>query len=228
MELAFLGTGAAFSLERYNGAVAVDRRLLLDAGAPLLPHMHRLGIDPAGIEAVLLTHFHGDHLLGLPPFMLHRAFVDPRPLTVLGPAGVERTVDALCELAWGDEWPEFKGRFALTCREAGERGEVAGVPYETVRLRHGRHGGMGYRLRLGDRLLAYAGDTEATPELDDLVRGADVAIVEATGPGIAVTHTSWEAAAELRERHPQTRFFLNHLYQGTTAGAAADLEVASV
>src|SRR2546421_2898387 len=44
------------------------RSLLLDAGAPLLPHMHRLGIDPGAIEAVFLTHFHGDHVLGLPPF----------------------------------------------------------------------------------------------------------------------------------------------------------------
>ena len=54
MKLAFLGSGAAFSLERYNGAVVVEDRFLLDAGAPLLPHMHRLGIDPGGIAAVLL------------------------------------------------------------------------------------------------------------------------------------------------------------------------------
>src|SRR5262249_39543939 len=59
MKIAFLGTGSAFSLERYNGAVVVDGRLLLDGGAPLLPHMHRLGIDPGGIEALFLTHFHG-------------------------------------------------------------------------------------------------------------------------------------------------------------------------
>src|SRR3979411_1782962 len=68
VKLAFLGPGSAFSVERYNGAVVVDDRLLLDGGAPLLPHMHRLGIDPSRIEAILLSHFHGDHILGLSPF----------------------------------------------------------------------------------------------------------------------------------------------------------------
>ena len=90
MKLAFLGTGSAFSVERYNGAVVVDGRLLFDGGAPLLPHMHRLGLDPAGIEVIFLTHFHGDHVLGLPPFLLHRAFTAAgRPILLVGPPGVE-------------------------------------------------------------------------------------------------------------------------------------------
>lgn len=228
MELAFLGTGAAFSLERYNGAVAVDRRLLLDAGAPLLPHLHRLGIDPGGIEAVLLTHFHGDHLVGLPSFLLHRCFVDPRPLTIVGPPGVEETLEQLFRLCWGREWPDFRARFELTYAEAAAQGNVAGVPYETVALKHGGNTVTGYRLRLGGRLLAYSGDTEATPALDQLVTGADFAIVEATGPGEPMSHTSWEQAAELSERHPGTRFFFNHVYSGTTPGAVSDFQVVTV
>src|SRR5262245_54965514 len=99
MRLAFLGTGAAFSLERYNGAVVVDDRLLQDAGAPLLPHMHRLGIDPGAIEALFLTHFHGDHLLGLPTYMLYRGSLSNQPLVVVGPPGVEQRLESLFRLA---------------------------------------------------------------------------------------------------------------------------------
>ena len=61
--------------------MCVDGRLLLDAGAPLLTHLHRLGIDPGGIETIFLTHFHADHTLGLAPFVLHRLFRDKRPFT---------------------------------------------------------------------------------------------------------------------------------------------------
>ncbi len=228
MELAFLGTGAAFSLERYNGAVVVERRLLLDGGAPLLPHLHRLGIDPGGIEAVLITHFHGDHLLGLPPLMLHRAFIDPRPLHLVGPSGVEATLEQLFGLCWGPEWPDFKARFELTYAEAGDGGMVAGCRYETVELKHGSHTVTGYRLQVGDRWLAYSGDTEATPALDALVDGADVAVVEATGPGEPMSHTSWEQAAELARRHPRTRFLFNHVYSGSPPDAVADLQVLTV
>ena len=206
MKIAFLGTGSAFSLERYNGAVVVDERLLLDAGAPLLPHMHRLGIDPGGIEALFLTHFHGDHVLGLPTFVLYRAFVPSRPLFVVGPPGVEERMESLFGLAWGNGWPEYRERIDLTYREAGAAGEAAGVPYETVKLVHGDMDCRGYRLHLDGRVLAYAGDTTASPPLDELVRGADVAITEATGPDSAGVHTSWDEAQALATRHPQTRF----------------------
>src|SRR5919202_440936 len=189
MQLAFLGTGSAYSLERYNGVVVVDRRLLLDGGAPLLPHMHRLGIDPAAIDAVFLTHVHGDHVLGLPPFVLYRAVRPPGfPLVIVSPPGAQEALETLFTLAWGDGWPAY--------REAACRG---------------------YRLQLDGRLLAYAGDTSAGPALDELVRGADVAITEATAPGDGSgVHTTWEEAAQLVARHPDTRFLLNHLYSGQT------------
>ena len=223
MRLAFLGTGSAFSLERYNGAVVVDGRLLLDAGAPLLPHMHRLGIDPGAIEAIFLTHFHGDHILGLPPFMFYRGVRPTVPLTVVGPPGVESKIACLLKLAWGDDWPEHARSMDLSYQEAGRAGLAGGVRYETVKLDHAGLDCRGYRLHLDKRVLAYAGDTTATPPLDELVRDADVAITEATGPGSIDVHTSWEEAQALAARHPGTRFLFNHLFAGTTPGAVADL-----
>ena len=41
-------------------------------------------------------------------------------------------------------------------------------------------------------------------------------------------HTSWEEAQALAARHPQTRFLFNHVYSGTTPGAADDLAVVQV
>src|SRR4029077_8940432 len=96
------------------------------------------------------------------------------------------------------------------------------------KLDHGSTGCNGYRIKFGDRVLAYSGDTEPTAPLDALVDGADVAIVEATGPGDVFSHMSWEAAASLKKRHPKTRFVFNHLYAGTLTGAAKDLQVLEV
>jgi ribonuclease BN (tRNA processing enzyme) len=229
MRLAFLGTGAAFSLDRYNGAVVVNGRLLLDGGAPLLPHMHRCGVDPGAIDVVFLTHFHGDHTLGLPPFVLHRIFVDERPITFVGPDGIEKRLESLFEVSWGQDWElAMRHRFKVTYKAAKPSGTVAGYKYESIKLDHGTSGSNGYRIRVDDRILAYSGDTEPTAPLDELVDGADVAIVEATGPGDVFSHMSWEAAAELKARHPKTRFLFNHLYSGSVDGAVTDLEVIDV
>jgi len=207
----------------------VDGRLLLDGGAPLLPHMKRVGVDAGAIEAVFLTHFHGDHTLGLPPFVLHRVFVDQRPLTFVGPEGIEERLEALWDISWGPDWKTvMRPRFKVTYEEAKPVGKVAGYKYETVRLDHGTSGSNGYRIWAGGKILAYSGDTEPTAPLDKLVEGADIAIVEATGPGDVFSHMSWEDATALKKRHPNTRFMFNHGYNGTVDGAVADLQVIEV
>ena len=207
----------------------VDGRVLLDGGAPLLPHMHRLGVDPGAIQVVFITHFHGDHTLGLPPFVLHRVFVDRRPITFVGPDGIADFLEKLWEVSWGSDWervmrPQFRAKYVV----ARGSGTAAGVRYESVKLDHGSMGSVGYRIHVNGKVVAYSGDTEPTAPLDRLVDGADVAIVEATGPGDVFSHMSWEAASKLRKRHPETRFFFNHVYTGTVPGAVKDLQVIEV
>jgi len=209
--------------------VVVNGRLLLDGGAPLLPHMQRVGVDPGDIDVVFLTHFHGDHTLGLPTFVLHRIFVDKDPLTFVGPEGVEERLEALWDVSWGSDWKKvMRPKFKVHYRTAQPSGTAAGYKYKTIKLDHGSSGSNGYRIQINGRVLAYSGDTEMTAPLDKLVAGADVAIVEATGPGDVFSHMSWESAAELKRRHPKTRFMFNHLYSGTVKGAARDLQVVDV
>jgi ribonuclease BN (tRNA processing enzyme) len=100
--------------------------------------------------------------------------------------------------------------------------------YQSIKLDHGTSGSNGYRIKIDGRIIAYSGDTEPTSPLDQLVDGADIAIVEATGPGDVFSHMSWEAASELKQRHPKTRFMFNHLYSGTVDGAVTDLQVVEV
>ena len=204
----------------------VDDRVLLDAGAPLLPHMHKLGIDPCAIEAIFLTHFHGDHTLGLPPFVLYRIFNHATTLTILGPDGIEDRLEALWKVSWGGDWDRvMRAQFKVRYRTARPSGSAAGLRYQSIKLDHGSSGSWGYRLHVDGRILAYSGDTEDTAPLERLVKGADVAIIEATAPGEVFSHMSWEAAGALKKRHPDTRFLFNHVYTGTMRGAVRDLQV---
>jgi ribonuclease Z len=94
MDLAvtFLGTGGSVpSARRSTASVLVTRggeRLLFDCGEGTQRQMQRsLGLVQA--DAIYLTHFHADHVLGLPGLLKTYDLTDRRvPLKVYGPAGL--------------------------------------------------------------------------------------------------------------------------------------------
>lgn len=94
LELTFIGSGNAFVREGacWNGFVA-NGRYLFEAPPQALMSLNRLGIDPNAIDAVVLSHHHGDHLLGLPFLLLHWKYLGrTTPVTVIGPPETEDVV----------------------------------------------------------------------------------------------------------------------------------------
>jgi ribonuclease BN (tRNA processing enzyme) len=100
-EVLFVGTGDAFgSGGRRNSAILVreaGKTLLLDCGPTTLGGLKQMGIDPREIDAIALSHFHGDHIAGVPFLLLDYVYANTRerPLEILGPPGVETRLAAL-------------------------------------------------------------------------------------------------------------------------------------
>ena len=186
MRVRFLGTGDAFgSGGRFQTCIHVEAaggRFLVDCGASSLIAMRRFGVDPQGVDTVLLTHLHGDHFAGVPFLILDAQFKRrTRPLTVAGPPGVEARVhDALEVLFPGAsrvarrfdtrfvEWIERTPRDLRACTV---------TPYEVVHA----SGAPPFALRIAceGKVLTYSGDTEWTDALLDAARGADLFVAEA-------------------------------------------------
>ena len=120
-EIVFVGTGDAFgSGGRRNSAILVrdaGKTLLLDCGPTTLSGLKELGIDPQEIDAVALSHFHGDHIAGLPFLLLDFLYAHPRerPFEILGPPGVQEQLAALTRSYHYDK--EQPGRYPLRFAE---------------------------------------------------------------------------------------------------------------
>jgi len=181
----FIGSGDSFGNGgRFQTCIlvdGVDYRFLIDCGATSLVALKRAGIDPSSIDAVLLTHFHGDHCGGVPYLILDGQFTKrERPFVVAGPPGVRERMTAVFEAALPTS-SRTEQRFGVTYVELGEKAirigplEVVALPVahlpETVP--------HGLRVGVADRIIAYTGDTDWCDALPRLANGADLLIAEA-------------------------------------------------
>lgn len=188
MQLQFVGCGDAFgSGGRFNTCFHVvggRSNFLIDCGASSLIALKKLGIERNAIRAILITHFHADHVGGLPFFILDSQFFSKRvePLVIAGPPGLRKWFVTALETAFPGA-AKTKQRFDLQLRELepGAQVELDEVRVTPYLVRHGKPEGRFFALRIEveDRVIAYTGDTEWTETLVTAARNADLFIAEA-------------------------------------------------
>jgi ribonuclease BN (tRNA processing enzyme) len=187
-EVVFIGTSDAFGAggRRQSATLLRGRRgtLLLDCAATSNSGFGELGIERDEIDAIVVSHFHGDHFAGIPLLLLAAIYEDERrrPLLVAGPPGVESRVRELAR-AMGHPVEDSKLGFPLRFRELTVGG-VHDLGAASVRAFATRHqleaNPQGYQLDLGGTRVVYSGDTGWFDELPRLAGGADLFVCECT------------------------------------------------
>lgn len=228
VEITFLGCGDAFgSGGRLNTCFMVDApdlRFLIDCGATSMVAMAREGVNPDGIDAVFLTHLHGDHFAGL-CFMLLKAALEKsrdKSLDIAGPKGVEASIRRALEALFpGSGETEFPFEVRFHEHSAGETAEIRGVRVTPFTALHGS--GMdcySLRLEVAGRTIAYSGDTAWGDNVVAAGRGADLLIAESYFPDRVVgRHTSCFQLVENREAIGARRIVLTHMSEAMLAVA---------
>lgn len=188
MRVTFVGCGDAFgSGGRLNTCFHVEAdgtTFLIDCGASALIGMKRLALDRNAVDAILITHFHGDHFGGLPYFVLDAQFFAKRrrPLTIVGPPGLPDALGAAMETAFAGS-SKTRQKFDLILKEIppGSGRQIGAIHVRAAQAVHGPPGTpcLAYRIRAAGKTLAYTGDTEWTDALTLVGQDADLLIAEA-------------------------------------------------
>jgi len=219
LELSFVGSANAFTLAgRYWSGFVVNGRYVFEAPPTLLPHLKHLGIPLTDIQAVFISHFHGDHFLGLPFLFLDYLYLTPRQndLLIVGPPGIEAKSEGLADMAFPGLSDADAGyrRVYVEAQPGGER-PLADAHFQALRMRHAgeKLECFGYKLRLGDKTVAYTGDTEMCDEIFLLAQGADVLVMDCSYcQGEGPEHLGLQGVLEVRKRvSPRTTIILTHL-----------------
>lgn len=105
MELVFLGTSSAIPTSyRNHSAIALKafgEIMLFDCGEGTQLQMSKAKISPMKISKIFLTHFHGDHILGLPGIIQSMAFRGRKdPLHIFGPKGLVQLIHNITNVGY--------------------------------------------------------------------------------------------------------------------------------
>lgn len=137
LDVCLLGTGGMMPLPyrwltslmmRYNG-----KSILIDCGEGTQIALKEKGWSPNPIDIICFTHYHADHISGLPGMLLTMGNAERKePLTLIGPKGLNRVVGALRVIA-----PELP--FEIQCIEITENEQsfsFDGFRLEAFRVNH--------------------------------------------------------------------------------------------
>jgi ribonuclease BN (tRNA processing enzyme) len=219
VEIVFVGTGDAFgSGGRRNSAILVRARgqtLLLDCGPTTLLGLKHMGIDPREIDAIALSHFHGDHASGVPFVLLDYLYENKRerPLDIIGPEGTRERVEHMT-CVFGYE-TELERPYDLRYREfaAGQTLETAGFQLKPLpAFHHPETKPHMLRIESDDGAILFSGDTGWTEQLPEQAGDASLFICECTmiEEGFEY-HLSYERLSRERSRFDCDRIMLTHL-----------------
>ena len=181
LQVTFIGTSASVpSAARGTSATLIARggaRWLIDCGEGTQRQLLRSGLGLTDVDAILLTHLHGDHFLGLPGiFKTYGLRGRERELLLVGPPGLEDLLDTLRPVI---------GRlpFRLDVMEAGP-GAVIREDGMEMRAFHTDHGvrSLGYAMVEEDRPGVFDVDAARAlgvtpgPDFGVLQRGGEVTV----------------------------------------------------
>jgi ribonuclease BN (tRNA processing enzyme) len=184
VRVTFLGTGNAFADGGRSHAcilvTAPEGRILLDCGGSSLPAIRR-ACDPESIDAIAITHLHGDHFGGLVFFAMEAKYAPRRKaLRIGGPPSLERRFKDASVALFDDFYRDLPYLLEFTVLGATAQrlgpAEVVAIPVDHVPESEP----YGLRVHIGGKLIAYSGDARWSGALPTIAEGADLFICEST------------------------------------------------
>jgi ribonuclease Z len=222
------------------GVIAGDRLFIVDAGSHGARNLQRMGLPTGRIEALLLTHFHSDHLDGLGEMAMMRWTTGghSEPLPVYGPPGVAQVVNGFNQAYAQDAGyrtahhgaevapPAGSGSSARTFAlpEAGSEQviiEDEGLRISAFLVDHAPVSpAVGYRFDYSGRSLVISGDTKPSDEVLRMADSVDLLAHEALAAHLVGILNQSAQRAGLRNLAHITQDILDY---HTTPEQAADI-----
>lgn len=179
MKITFLGVGEACDALLPNTSLWVEtgtegRRcsVMLDCGFTVPPRYWLQTEDPDDLDALWISHFHGDHFFGAPALLLR--FWEMRrtkPLVVIGQPGIEQLIWSSMDLAYPNFLPKLTYPLEFHTAIPGDTMHAAGLHWNFAESSHGQRN-LSVRVNDGSEAIFYSGDGLPSEDTLELAKAA--------------------------------------------------------
>jgi ribonuclease Z len=221
-KLIILGSSNAIPDETHENThmaiVGNERVILIDCVNNPIVRLHQAGLDVNLLTDLILTHFHPDHVSGVPSLLMNSWLLGRKaPLDIYGLTYTLDRLEALMGFYDWDSWPNFfpvafhripEEEMTPVLQDAEFRIFASPVNHLVPTI------GLRVEFPQIEKVLAYSCDTEPTHKVVDLAAGADVLIHEATGATLG--HSSAAQAGAIAREAEVGRLYLIHYKTGET------------
>lgn len=214
--LTFLGTSSAVPDEGHENSHMIvtgdEQTILIDSVGNSILRLKEVGIDHNDLTDLILTHFHPDHVSGVPSLLMNMWLLGRRhELNIYGLRYTLERLEKLMEFYDWATWPNF---FPVHFRNLPEEEKALLLESKEFRIHsspvHHLIPTIGLRIEFlkTGKSLAYSCDTEPCAEVERLAAGVDVLIHEATGATLG--HTSAAQAGKIAAQAQAKSLYLIH------------------
>jgi ribonuclease Z len=197
--------GSAYSissidLDNSHFAIEAGKRVILvDCASNPVARLQKAKLPLDHLTDVVLTHFHPDHVYGLPLLLMDLWLMKRKSSLTIH--GLKTTLDRAKQMMSAFDWEEWPGMFPVEFDvvDGDKLEEIIVGDMLVIKARTVKHliPTIGLRIDFKDsrKIVAYSCDTEPCPEVLELAKQADILIQESAGK--APGHTSSEQAGTL-------------------------------
>jgi ribonuclease Z len=199
--------------------IGAERMVLVDCVSNPILRLEKAGLDFNDLTDLVLTHFHPDHVSGVPLLLMDMWLMGRhKPLNIYGlHHTLDRIEDLMGSYGWA-EWPDFFP-VAFFRLPAQEMTTVIDCPDFRIFSSPVRHLlptiGLRFEFNHTKKIMAYSCDTEPCAQVIRLAEGADTLIHEAAGASRG--HSSAAQAGEIASQAEVATLYLIHYPTGKFA-----------
>lgn len=226
MKLTFIGTGTMGCTTRCNTSILIDD-ILFDIGMGTVKQIERLKIYTKNINYIVISHFHSDHFLDIPNFLIGRGIrkETDKLLTVIGPIGTKEKTIQLMKFTHSDgnkdKYNDIEEKYNIKFIELNNE-EIYSNERFKITAYTLKHGGCipinGYVLEKDKKIVSYACDTSFCDNFYKMCSISDYMFADVTKIQTNDVHIGLENYKELYKDYPKCKFYAIHRSDYNTTG----------